>query len=89
MKNAFYFTLKVLSVLKIFRFLSKRFGQVEKRLDQKDMVDFKFMLSQPGKQTIAILILPNMSRCKGNQAMKLGQLIECNMRNIFLDKSCT
>ena len=35
-------------------------------------------------KTIAIHILPNISRSKGNQTMKLGQL---NMRNIFLEKS--
>ena len=28
-----------------------------------------------------------MSTCKDNQAMKFGQLIEHNMRNIFLEKS--
>ena len=32
-KNAFYFTLKSLFVLKIFKFLSLDFGHVEKRLD--------------------------------------------------------
>ena len=47
------------------------------------------MTSQPGQQTIAIHILPNISRSKGNQAMKLGQLIEYSMRNIFLQKSYT
>ena len=26
---------------------------------------------------------------KGNQTMKFSQLIEYNMRNIFLEKSCT
>ena len=31
---------------------------------------------------------PNISRSKGNQTMKFGQLVECNMRNIFLEKSC-
>ena len=31
----------------------------------------KFMTSQPGKQTIAIHILPNISRSKDNQTMKL------------------
>ena len=31
-------------------------------------------------------ILPNISRSKGNQRMKFGQLIECNMGNIFLKK---
>ena len=34
-------------------------------------------------------ILPNISRSKGNQAMKFGQLIEYNMANIFLEKSYT
>ena len=33
MKNAFYFTLKALFVLKIFKFLPWRFGHVSKRLD--------------------------------------------------------
>ena len=48
-----------------------------------------FMTSQLGQQTIVILILPNISRSKGNQTMKFGQLIECNMRNIFLQRSFT
>ena len=34
-------------------------------------------------------MLPNISRSKGNQTMKFGQLIECNMRNIFLEKLYT
>ena len=41
MKNAFYFTLKVLSILKIFKFLPWQFSRVEKWLDQKDKVNFK------------------------------------------------
>ena len=36
-----------------------------------------------------IHILPNISRSKVIQTMKFGQLIECNMRNIFLEKSYT
>ena len=47
------------------------------------------MTSQPGKQTIVIYILPNISRSKGNQTMKFGQVIECNMKNLFLEKSYT
>ena len=47
------------------------------------------MTSQPGLQTIAILILSNISRSKGNQTTKFGQLMEYNMRNIFVEKSCT
>ena len=34
------------------------------------------MTSQPGLQTFAIHILPNISQSKGNQIMKCGQLIE-------------
>ena len=34
-------------------------------------------------------MLPNISRSKGNQAMKIDQLIEYNMRHIFLEKSYT
>ena len=40
------------------------------------------MTSQSWKETIAIHILSNTLRSKGNQAMKFGQLIEHNMRNI-------
>ena len=36
------------------------------------------MTSQPGQQRIIIQILLNISRLKGNQAMKLGQLMELN-----------
>ena len=41
MKNAFYFTLKALFVLKLFIFLSWLFGHVGKRLDYKHEVNFK------------------------------------------------
>ena len=47
------------------------------------------MTSQPGKQAIAIHTLPNTSRIKGNQTIKLGQLLEYNMRNTFLKKLYT
>ena len=42
------------------------------------------MTSQTGSETIVIHILPNISRSKGNQTVKFSQLIECNMRNVFL-----
>ena len=44
------------------------------------------MTSQPAQQTIAAHILTNISRSKDNQAIKLGQLKEYNMRNNFLEK---
>ena len=45
------------------------------------------MALQPGTQTIHIL--SNISRSKGNQTIKFGQLIKYNMKNIFLEKSYT
>ena len=44
------------------------------------------MTSQSGKQTTATHILPNISLVKGNQTIKFNQLIEYDMRNIFLNK---
>ena len=79
MKNAFHFILKALFVLKISKFLSKFFGHVEKM-----RLTSKFMTSQPGQKTIAIHILPNISRSKVNKRVKLGQLIEYNKKTIVL-----
>ena len=42
------------------------------------------MTPQPGLQTIPIHILYNISRSKGNQTMKRGQLIEYNNNNVIL-----
>ena len=39
------------------------------------------MTSRSGQQTIAIHILPNISRSKDNQIIKLGQLIEYDWKN--------
>ena len=47
------------------------------------------MMSQSGQQIITIRILSNISRSKDNQTMKLGQIIEHNMINIFIEKSYT
>ena len=49
----------------------------------------KFMMSQTGRQIITMHILANISRSKSSQKMKFGQLIENNMRNIFLENSYT
>ena len=45
------------------------------------------MTWQTGQQIITIHILSDISRNKDNQAMKLGQLIEHNVKNILLQKS--
>ena len=41
------------------------------------------MTSQPRLQTIVIHILVNVSQIKGNQTMKLGQLLEYNKKKVF------
>ena len=46
------------------------------------------MTSQSDQQAFKIHISPNVSRSKGKQTLKFGQLIERNKRNILLQKSC-
>ena len=86
MKNAFYFTSKAL----FSGYLSFGFDFLvtyQNGLIKKLMLISNFMTSQSGQQTIVIHILPNISRSKGNQTMKFSQLIEFNIRDIFLEKS--
>ena len=85
MNNDFYFILKPLFVLKIFKFLSLI---RKKRLDKKNRFNFKIFDVSLGKKTITIHTLPNISRKESNQTIKFGQSIQYNMRNIFLQKSC-
>ena len=44
----------------------------------------KILTSQTRTETVAINILAGISKTKGNQTMEFGQLIEYNVRNIFL-----
>ena len=76
MQNAFYFILKTLFVLKVFKFCLDFLIMQKKRLDQKEKLTFKI-------QTVTINILSNISQIKDKQTMKLGQLIENNNRNIY------
>ena len=62
-------------------------GHVE--LIRKIRLISKFLTFQHGKQTTAIHILPNISRSKNSQTMKLGQFIEYNRRKIVFEKSYT
>ena len=50
-----------------------------------------FLVVQQNNLIRKIRLISNFmtSRSKGNQTMKFGQLIEYNMRNIFLEKSYT
>ena len=47
------------------------------------------MTKQPGKQTFARHVLPNILRRKCNQTKKFGRVINYSMRKIFLGKSYT
>ena len=63
------------------------FGHVVKGSIRKMRLISNFLTSQPGKRTNVVHILLNISRRKDNETLKFGQLIECNMRNVFLEKS--
>ena len=83
-KNAFYFILKGLFVLKMFKCLFWLFWSCRKNgLIRNIRLISKFMTSQLGQQTIKIHILPSISRSKSNQTLKFGQSIEYNKRNFF------
>ena len=83
MKNPFYFTSKAFYVLKILKYLSRLFGHVPKRLDQKDKFNFKFYDVTAWLANNCNTHNTHTSRRIGNQTMKLGQSIECNMANIL------
>ena len=50
--------------------------------------DIRFMVC-PSYRDSTVHILPNISRSKGNQTMKFGQLMESNMRKFVLEKPYT
>ena len=52
-------------------------------LIRKIKLILKYVTSEPRKQTVAIRILPNISRSKENKTMKFDQSMEHNMGNIF------
>ena len=57
-------------------------------LISKIRVISKFLTSKPAQQTIGIHISSNISRSKSNQTMKIGQLIEYDKGNIFMQTLC-
>ena len=77
-KTLFISTLKSYLFVRYLNFRTDFFDQVGKQLD---WLNLKFMTSQPGKQTIAIHMFPNISRSKNKQTIKFGQLMEYNMGN--------
>ena len=59
----------------------------KKRLDWKDKINFKTYDVTTWSTNNYNTQSTNISRSKGNQTMKFGQVIEYNKRNIFLQKS--
>ena len=87
-----HFPVKTPFLHKTSRYLSFCLGLLvmyKNGLIRKIRLISKFMTSQLSKLATAIHILPNISRSKDNQTMKSGQLIECNIKNIFVEKSYT
>ena len=91
MKNVFYFMLNAHFVLTIFKFLSLYFGYVERRLDKKATVSLKssdsFKTVWTSKVPVDNTINSYNTRNKDNETMKFGELLKCNVINIFLRKS--
>ena len=86
MENASYFISKALFILYIF--VLTFFVKWENGLMKKQRLIPNLLTWQLCKETITIQTLP-ISRVKGNQTMKLGKLIEYNVRKIFyFQKSC-
>ena len=65
------------------------FWSCKKWLDYEDKVNFEVYDVTICHHVLALHILPNISRSKGNQTMKFGQLIEYSTRNNFVEKSYT
>ena len=88
MKNAFYFLLKALFVLKLFKFLSRLLGYVEKNgLIRKDQINFKiYDVTTWLTNNYNIFIAQYLT--KQRHQLEFGHLVECNKRNIFLQISC-
>ena len=82
MKNAFYIILKDLFALK---FLSWLFDDFEKRLDQKNKVNFKlYDVTTWLTNNCNTYIVQYLTKKTTRQ--KLGQLIEYIKKNVFLQK---
>ena len=63
------------------------FGSCRRVAWLKDQVNVNIFDVTVWKKTISRHILPTISRSESNQTMRLSQLIECDITNIFLEKS--
>ena len=66
-----------------------KFGHIGKQLDEKANVNFQNFDVTDWKTNSCNTSNPDTSSSKEKQALKFGQLIEYNTKNISLEKSCT
>ena len=78
---------KLFSFWRYLSFCSDFFFHVGKWLDVKVKVNFK-IYHIANWEIIETHTLSSVSRSKGNQTIKFGQLVEYNIRNIFFENSC-
>ena len=83
MKNAFYFTLKALLVLEIFKFLSWIFCQVVKHLDQKD-TNSKFICHHLGNKQLEHSYCPVSQEVKAIRHWSLVSQLKITWETFFL-----
>ena len=75
---------KFLFVLSYFNFCPDFFGHVGKRIDKKGKLSFSIYDVIYWETKIETKTLPNISRSKDNQTLKLDQLIDYKVRNGFV-----
>ena len=86
MKNAFPLPYNLFLFSKYFNFCLDFLVIQKNALIKTIRLISKFVTSQPGKETFAMHILPSISKSKGNQTMKFGQLINITWGTFFFKK---
>ena len=85
MRNIFYFTLKALFVLKVFKFLSWHFWLCKKRLGKKATVNFKiYDVTNWETNDYNTLNAQYLKKFNGNKTMYFCQFVVYIMEIIFL-----
>ena len=84
----FISTLKLFSFSGYLNFCLDFLVMFKKQLDQKDKVNFEIHDVTASLTNNFDTHIANIFRIKANQAMKIGQLIEYNKKNVLLQKSC-
>ena len=86
MYKAFISSYNLFSFLRYLHCCPDIFGCTGKRLDKKAKVSLK--IYDVTNWNKSMYKLPDISKHEGNQTIKYRQLIEYDVKNIFLQKSC-